>query len=294
MTENANAAPATLADPFARSVWPRVAGIALLVYIVYACAQLEISWARVEIGLENAAKFFSRLFPPDFSRSELLVKGLLESLEIAVLASTLGILLALPIGLAAARNLMPAWVSWPARVIIVMARSFHPVIVAILFVKAVGFGALAGILALTVASVGFIGKLFTEAIEEISLKQVEAVRATGAPFTSMLWYGVLPQVFSRFIGFATYQLDSNLRNSTMVGIVGAGGIGGTLFAAFQRFDYDFVCAILISIISLIMLGEVLATGVRAIFLDNATFGDLFRRRGGRRPVPPQVRPLEGD
>ena len=92
------------------------------------------------------------------------------------------------------------------------------------------------------------GKLFAEAIEEISLKQVEAVRASGAPFMSVLTYGVLPQVFSRFVGFATYQVDSNLRNSTMVGIVGAGGIGGTLFAAFQRFDYEFVCAILIAII----------------------------------------------
>ena len=251
----------------------------LAVYVVYAGAQMEISWERVEVGLANAAHFFSRLFPPNFTRWELLVKGLLESLQIAVLASTLGIVLALPIGLAAARNLMPAWVTWPARVVIVMARSFHPVIVAILFVKAVGFGALAGILALTVASIGFIGKLFTEAIEEISEKQVEAVRATGAPFASVLWFGVLPQVFSRFIGFATYQLDSNLRNSTMVGIVGAGGIGGTLFAAFQRFDYDYVCAILISIIALIMLGELLAQAVRAIFIDNATLRDFVRRGG---------------
>jgi phosphonate transport system permease protein len=282
--------PALPADPFERSVWPRVAGIALIVYVIYASAQMELSWERVLIGLDNAGRFFSRLFPPDFTRWELLLKGLLESLEIAVLATTLGIALALPVGLAGARNLMPPWVSWPARVIIVMARSFHPVIVAILFVKAVGFGALAGILALTVASIGFFGKLFTEAIEEISLKQVEAVRATGAPFTSMLAYGVLPQVFSRFIGFATYQLDSNLRNSTMVGIVGAGGIGGTLFAAFQRFDYDFVCAILIAIIALIMLGEVLATAVRAIFLQNATLADLFRRRGG----VPRERHLEDD
>jgi phosphonate transport system permease protein len=106
----------------------------------------------------------------------------------------------------------------------------------------------------------------------------------------MLAYGVLPQVFSRFIGIATYQLDSNLRTSTMVGIVGAGGIGGTLFAAFQRFDYDFVCAILIAIIALIMLGEVLATAVRAIFLQNATLADLFRRRGG----VPRERHLEDD
>jgi len=203
-------------------------------------------------------------------------KGIAESLQIAVLASALGIALALPFGLLGARNLMPPWVSWPARLVVVSARSFHPVVVAIVFVKAVGFGALAGILALTVASIGFIGKLFTEAIEEISANQVEAVRATGAPFASILAFGVLPQVFSRFIGFATYQLDSNLRNSTMVGIVGAGGIGGTLFAAFQRFDYDFVSAILISIIALIMAGEVLAAAVRRIFIENATLGQLFR------------------
>jgi phosphonate transport system permease protein len=281
------AAAALALDPFRPSPWPRVAAVALVAYVIYASAQMEISWARVLTGLDNAERFFGRLFPPNFSRWDLLVKGLLESLEIAVLASTLGIVLALPVGLAAARNLMPAWVSWPARFIIVTARSFHPVIVAILFVKAVGFGALAGILALTVASIGFIGKLFTEAIEEISLKQVEAVRATGASFASVLAFGVLPQVFSRFIGFSTYQLDSNLRNSTMVGIVGAGGIGGTLFAAFQRFDYDFVCAILIAIISLIMIGEILATGVRAIFIDGATFGDLLRRRRhvARGPAP---------
>ncbi|MET0441938.1 MAG: phosphonate ABC transporter, permease protein PhnE [Casimicrobiaceae bacterium] len=253
-----------------------MAAIALAVYVIYACAQLDVSWERVQTGLENAAKFFGRLFPPNFQRWELLVKGLAESLQIAVLASTLGILLALPLGLLGARNLMPAWASWPARAIVVVARSLHPVIVAILFVKAVGFGALAGILALTVASIGFIGKLFTEAIEEISLKQVEAVRATGAPFFSVLAYGVLPQVFSRFIGFATYQLDSNLRNSTMVGIVGAGGIGGTLFSAFQRFDYDFVCAILIAIISLIMLGDLFATAVRKIFIGGATLADLLR------------------
>lgn len=277
------ATPATRDNPFPRSPWSRVAVVALVVYVIYACAQMEISWERVLVGLDNAGRFFARLFPPDFDRAELLWKGLKESLEIAVLASALGIVLALPIGLLAARNLMPPWVTWPARLVIVLARSFHPVIVAILFVKAVGFGALAGILALTVASIGFIGKLITEAIEEISAKQVEAVRATGAPFASVLAFGVVPQVFSRFIGFATYQLDSNLRNSTMVGIVGAGGIGGTLFAAFQRFDYDFVCAILIAIIAVIMTGEIVATWVRAVFINNATLRDLFRR-GSMRAV----------
>ena len=247
--------------------WARAGWLALAAYVIYAASRLEFTWARFVTGIDNGARFLGRMFPPVIAQADTLVSGLLESLEIAILASFLGIVLALPIGLVAARNLMPAWATWPARALIALCRSFHPVIVAIVFVKAVGFGALAGILALTVASIGFIGKLFSEAIEEISHKQVEAVRATGAPFASVIAYGVLPQVFSRFVGFATYQLDSNLRNSTMVGIVGAGGIGGTLFAAFQRFDYDFVCAILISIIAMIMVGELLARWVRGVFLE---------------------------
>jgi phosphonate transport system permease protein len=91
------------------------------------------------------------------------------------------------------------------------------------------------------------------------------VRATGASFMNTIVYGVIPQVMFRFIGFAAYETDANLRNSTMVGIVGAGGIGGTLFAAFQRFDYDFVLAILLAIIALIMVGEVLQIQVKRVF-----------------------------
>ena len=251
----------------------RIGWLALAAYVVYAFARLDFSWPRFVSGLDNGARFIARMLPPRIAQPDSLLNGLAESLQIAVLASFVGIVLALPIGLLAARNLMPAWVSWPARAVIAAARSFHPVIVAIVFVKAVGFGAIAGICALVVGSVGFIGKLFAEAIEEISLKQVEAVRATGASFMNVIAYGVMPQVFGRFIGFATYQLDSNLRNSTMVGIVGAGGIGGTLFSAFQRFDYDFVAAILLSIIALIFLGEVLATWVRGVFLARGTVQD---------------------
>lgn len=251
-------------QPFRLSAGTRIGILLLVIYTVYACSTLDFTWERFQTGLGNGAKFLGRMIPPNFERWDMLLKGLVESLEIAILASALGILISLPIGLCAARNLMPAWATWPARTLIAICRSLHPVIMAILFVKAAGFGALAGILALVVGSIGFIGKLFAEAIEEISLKQVEAVRATGASFANVLTYGVLPQVLARFVGFATYQLDSNLRNSTMVGIVGAGGIGGTLFAAFQRFDYDFVCAILLSIIALIMVGEVLSNYVKKV------------------------------
>jgi phosphonate transport system permease protein len=251
----------------------RAGWVLLAAYVAYALARLDFSWPRFVTGLDNGARFIARMLPPRIAQPDSLLNGLTESLQIAVLASFVGIVLALPIGLLAARNLMPAWVSWPARALIAAARSFHPVIVAIVFVKAVGFGAIAGICALVVGSVGFIGKLFAEAIEEISLKQVEAVRATGASFMNVIAYGVMPQVFGRFIGFATYQLDSNLRNSTMVGIVGAGGIGGTLFSAFQRFDYDFVAAILLSIIALIFVGEVIATWVRGVFLARGPVHD---------------------
>jgi phosphonate transport system permease protein len=254
----------TETQPFKLAASTKIVIFALILYTIYACSTLDFTWERFHTGLGNAAKFLDRMIPPNFERWDILLKGMMESLEIAILASALGILISLPIGLCAARNLMPAWATWPARTLIAICRSLHPVIMAILFVKAAGFGALAGILALVVASIGFIGKLFAEAIEEISLKQVEAIRATGASFANVLTFGVLPQVLARFVGFATYQLDSNLRNSTMVGIVGAGGIGGALFAAFQRFDYDFVCAILIMIIAMIMVGEVLSNYVKKV------------------------------
>jgi phosphonate transport system permease protein len=255
----------TRRNAFAPNWGGRIAWLILALYVVYAGSQLGFNAERFSAGLEHGHRFLSRMFPPNFSRWALIMSGIAESIQIAVIATFLGILLSLPVGFLAARNLMPAWVSWPTRGFIALCRSFHPIIVAILFVKAIGFGALAGVMALIVASIGFISKLFAEAIEEISLKQVEAVRATGAGFLSVLIMGVLPQVLPRFIGFATYQLDSNLRNSTMVGIVGGGGIGASLFTAYQRFDFDVVLAILIIIVSLIMIAEILSGWARRVF-----------------------------
>lgn len=248
--------------------WPRRAGyLGLALYAAYAMTTLDFTFERFLRGLSQGGTFLARMWPPNLqpTKLELLQQGMIESIEIAILATAVGVMLSLPLGLVAARNLMPGWASWSARGLIALCRSFHPVIVAILFVKAVGFGALAGILALIVATMGFVSKLFAEAIEEMSLKQVEAVRATGASFWGVLVMGVLPQVMARFVGFAAYQLDSNLRNSTMVGIVGGGGIGATLFTAYQRFDYDFVLTILIAIIAVIMVSEIASTWLRRIF-----------------------------
>lgn len=252
---------------FAPNWMARVAWAALAVYVVYATGTLEISLERVWKGLDNAARFLGRMFPPNTApdKLELIRDGILESLQIAVLSTSIGVLLSLPLGLAAARNLSVPALSWAARALIALLRSFHPVIVAILFVKAVGFGALAGVLALIVSTMGFVGKLFAEVVEEMNPKQVEAVRATGAGFFNVLIMAVMPQVFARFIGLSVYQFDSNLRNSTMVGIVGGGGIGAPLFTAYQRFDYDVVFTILIIIIALILLCELFSAQVRKVF-----------------------------
>lgn len=248
--------------------WPaRIAAIVFALYVVYAGSILDITWARLIAGLDHGARFVERMFPPNAApdKLELLTSGMIESLQIAIVATVIGVLLSLPLGLAAARNLSPSPLAWTARGLIALFRSLHPVIVAILFVKAVGFGALAGMLALIVASLGFLSKLVADAIEEMSMSPVEAVRATGSPFLSMIIMAVMPQVMPRFVGFSAYQLDSNLRNSALVGLVGGGGIGATLFTAFQRFDYDFVLTIVIAIIAVIMIGEILSGWMRRLF-----------------------------
>jgi phosphonate ABC transporter permease subunit PhnE len=263
-----SAAPARTARDAFPPNWPVRIGLAVLaLYVVYATSIIDITWERFVAGFGHAGHFLSRMFPPDFSpdKMKLLYDGMLESLQIAILATAFGITLSLPLGFAAARNISPAPLAWGARGLIALLRSFHPVIVAILFVKAVGFGALAGILALIVASMGFISKLIAEAIEDMSMKPVEAVRATGASFMSVMTMAVIPQVMPRFIGFSSYQLDSNLRNSALVGIVGGGGIGATLFTAFQRFDYDFVLTIVLAVIAIVMVGEVISNAVRRLF-----------------------------
>jgi phosphonate ABC transporter permease subunit PhnE len=263
-------APSSIRD--ARTAFPvnwaaRIGLAALAIYVVYAAQIMDISWARFVSGFGQGARFIERMFPPNVApdKMALLTAGMIESLQIAIIATVVGVLLALPLGLAAARNLAPYPLAWSARALIALFRSFHPVIVAILFVKAVGFGALAGMLALVVASLGFLSKLVAEAVEEMSMSQVEAVRATGSPFLSVIIMAVMPQVMPRFIGFSAYQLDSNLRNSALVGLVGGGGIGATLFTAFQRFDYDFVLTIVVAIIVIVMVGELVSGWMRRLF-----------------------------
>ncbi len=251
-------APKLIGNPLMRH------GLTVLViaYLFWSLGTLEEDWPRVASGLPRAGDIFARMFPPDFGRWQLLVRGLLESVQMALAASFVGMLLAIPLGLCAAGNMAPRPVYLVARAILVLTRTFHEVIVAIFFVKIFGFGPLAGVLTLIVASMSFIGKMLAEDIENMNMGSVEAVRATGASFPRLLVYAITPQMLPRYLGVSIYRLDANIRHSTVVGIVGAGGIGQTLSASFSRYDYDFSLAILLAIISLVFLGEFFGNWVR--------------------------------
>ena len=229
--------------------------LALGVFLVWNAASLELDPARIQRGLARAGTIFGKAFPPDFHRWRLLLDGIVESLQMATLSTALGTVLGIPVAVLAARNVVPLPVYAAGRGIVSLGRTFHEIIVAIIMVKAVGFGPLAGTLTLTVNSLGFFSKLLAEQIEQIDRGQVEAVRATGAGRGAVLLFGVLPQVLPRVIGLTVYQWDIHLRQSTIIGIVGAGGIGTTLYNSFSRYDYDFSLAILLVIIAIVALGE---------------------------------------
>ena len=238
--------------------------IAALLYVVWSVSTLNVDVNRALAGFGRAVDLFVRMVPPDFSRRDLLVRGMVESLQMAFARHA-----------ARAWSSACRWASPPratsrpgpstcaARGLIVVGRTFHEVIIAIFFVKLFGFGAVAGLLTLAFHSVIFLAKMLAEDIENVRVGPIEAVRATGAGFLQVVVYSVVPQVLTRSVGTAIYRLDANVRHSTVVGIVGAGGIGQTLSASFSRYDYDFAAAILLCIIALVALGEWFSDWVRA-------------------------------
>lgn len=242
--------------PFLRTrTRQNLAIVAAIAYCIWAVAGLNIDPNRALAGFGRAWDLVARMFPPDFARHELLVKGMVESLQMALAATLAGLVLSVPLGIAAASNLAPRPVYLFARAVIVVGRTFHEIIIAIFFVKLFGFGPVAGLLTLAFASMIFLAKMLAEDIENVRAGPIEAMRATGAGFGQVVVYAIVPQVLSRATGVAIYRLDANVRHSTVIGIVGAGGIGQTLSASFSRYDYDFAAAILLSIIALVALGE---------------------------------------
>jgi phosphonate transport system permease protein len=177
-------------------------------------------------------------------------------------STVVGVLISIPIGIGAARNIAPLPVYYVCRAIIAVSRTFQEVIIAIFFVVMFGFGPFAGFLTLSFATIGFLGKLLAEDIEDIDEAQAEAIRATGASFAQLINYGVQPQVMPRLIGLSLYRLDINFRESAVIGIVGAGGIGATLNVAIDRYEYDSAGAVLLIIIGIVMIAEYSSSHVR--------------------------------
>jgi len=234
--------------------WTLLAGV--LVYLALVIETTPVNWTRVWEGLPRGAAFIGAFFPPDFaSRWQEISEGISESLWMTVVSTVIGIVLSVPVGIGAAKNIAPAPVYYCCRAMLAVSRSFQEVILAIFFVKLFGFGPFAGVVTLSVATIGFYGKLLAEDIEDMDAAQAEAVRASGAGWLQWINYGVQPQVMPRMIGLGLYRFDINFRESAVIGIVGGGGIGATLNTAFDRYEFDSAAAIIIVIIAIVMLCE---------------------------------------
>lgn len=251
--------PPHIANP--RTRWALYFGASL--YLVWALSSVEVDVGRLVEGMTRARTFFAAALTPDFlTRWSDIRAGILESLTMTVVATVAGIALSVPLGLGAARNLASRPVYLVCRAILAGTRAFHEIILAIMLVAMFGFGPFAGVVTLVVSTIGFLGKLIAEDIEAIQWNAVEAVESAGASWLQRVVYAVLPQIMPRFIGLSLYRLDINFRESAVIGIVGAGGIGATLTTAFDRYEFEAVSAILILIITTVFIAEYIAGAIR--------------------------------
>lgn len=240
-----------------------LAGLTLLAICLTFISDKTI-WAFVMSAPQEAADLGSRMVPPDWSYTSQIWRPLWDTFNIATLGTGMALIVSVPIAFAAARNTTPSavFVRPVALFIIAASRSINSLIWALLLVVIVGPGVFAGVLAIAFRSVGFCGKLLYEAIEEIDVEPVEAVTSTGASQGQVLAYGVVPQIMPAFAGISVFRWDINIRESTILGLVGAGGIGLQLSASINNLDWSRVAVILIAILATVILSEWLSAKVR--------------------------------
>jgi len=236
---------------------------ALFVYCFHLISEKTI-WAFVWDAPAQASDLAARMVPPDWGYIRQLGRPIWDTINIATLGTLIAVFLAVPVAYCAARNTTPSvtLVRPIALFIIVASRSINSLIWALLLVTIVGPGVFAGIIAISLRSIGFCAKLLYEAIEEIDEAQVEAVRATGATGAQVSLFGILPQVLPAFAGISVFRWDINIRESTVLGLVGAGGIGLELNAAITQLYWTQVSLILLVIIGAVILGEWVSAKVR--------------------------------
>jgi len=242
----------------------RYAWYAGIVFIaVWSVNQLEIPWFYFLDAHTQAGDLFERMFPPDWAFFAEVLDPLVETIHIATLGTIITFVIAFPIAFLSARNTTFNSVTWfIGRFILVTSRSVNTVVWGLLFVAIFGPGPIAGIWAIAARSIGFMGKLLAEAIEEIDEGTVEAIEATGASRLQVLWLGVLPQVLPVIWGTTVYRWDINIRESTVLGFVGAGGIGIILYSSINQFAWREVGVMLISILLVVILSELVSAAIR--------------------------------
>jgi phosphonate transport system permease protein len=238
-------------------------GVALFMFCWQAISQ-QTMWLFVWDSPRIAADIGSRMVPPRWPYVMELWRPLWDTLNIATLGTLLAIVMAVPVAFLAARNTTPSTlvVRPLALLIIVSSRSINSLIWALLLVSIIGPGVFAGTIAIALRSIGFIAKLLYEAIEEIDASQVEAVTATGASRAQVMSYGIVPQVMPAFAGIAVFRWDINIRESTVLGLVGAGGIGLQLQASLNVLAWPQVSVILLVIFATVLLSEWVSAKVR--------------------------------
>lgn len=242
-------------------------------FVVFLVAGILLAWSfrTVEIipeflmdAPEQVADLFARMWPVDYAYYERGVHAVLvETLHIATVGTIMTLGIAIPVGIMAASNVcrVPA-LNWLATFILVSSRSVNTLVWALLFVAVFGPGTLAGTVTIAVRSIGFVGKLFGEALEESAPGPIEALRASGAPWISVFLKGYWPQVSPAFWGIALFRWDINVRESSVIGLVGAGGIGMALDEALNLFHWNRVALILVCIFAVVIIAEVFVTHIR--------------------------------
>ena len=249
---------------------PRGAGWAGFALLTVAAIAFALSWNGAEMGkapllFSNGAamgEYLSGFLKPDFGQWQLYIQQILVTVEIALWGTGLAVVLAVPFALLAARNVSPAWLVWPVRRLMDVFRAINELVIATLFLVAVGPGPFAGVLALTVHTTGVLAKLFSEAVEAIDMGPVEGVRATGGTRIQEVRWGVIPQVLPLWTSFALYRFETNARSSTVLGIIGAGGIGALLLQNIRGFYYERTAAIVILMVVAVVIIDNLSQAIR--------------------------------
>lgn len=234
----------------------------LLVTLIWAWQGADMRPAELWRDAGNMAVLAQEFFPPDFRDWRVYLHEMVITVHIALWGTVLALIAAVPFGLLSSQNIAPAWVYQPVRRLMDACRAINEMVFAMLFIVAVGLGPFAGVLALFVHTTGVLAKLFSEAVEAIDPRPVEGVRATGANALEEILYGVIPQVLPLWISYALYRFESNVRSASVVGMVGAGGIGVILHEVIRGFDYAQASAVLLIIIVCVTLIDLVSARVR--------------------------------